>query len=736
MRPAAFASLVVLLFASTAHAQSGERQQIGVALGGGSARGLAHVGVLRWFDEHRIPIDVLAGTSMGGLVGGAFAAGWEPEELASLLNDTDWDTMFGASSFEFRNIRRKLDGRAYPSRIEFGLKGGLVPPDAINNGQQVELLLARIAASYGTLDTFDLLPTPFRAVAVDLVTSRPVVLERGSLARAMRATMSLPGVFPPVELDGHVLVDGGAMDNVPADVVRGMGADIVIAVNVGSLDDRKELPFTIFGLMGATVDSMMIASTRRAIESADLVIAPAVVTFGSLDWRRSEELAEEGYKAAEALRDKLLPLALGEAEWARYVEARRARRQVQLPVPTFVEVVGAADADAATIHERLESFLGKPIDTNALAEVLTAFSGLDRYDAVGWELANRDGQQGLLIRARNKRYAPPFFMLGIALENTTTGEFSFNLSGRYLAFDVIGSGSELRIDASAGSAPGAGVELYKAIGRSRLFGAGSAFVGRQRLNFIADDAIVAQYDETRVGVALELGVNLSRESEVRAGVIVSHLDASVHTGDPALPELDGAERTARLRWILDTQDSPIVPSRGTLAEARVRYFFASPDVPVGFQSVRSNKDLVQAEFDASRFWSVRAGGRDRVFGVIGAGTSFDGDPLPTQQFTLGRPLRLSAYNLGEVRGNHYLLGTVGYLRGVARLPDFIGGPLMVGGWLENGTAFDDWDSADLRTQVGVGLVADTLFGPVILGASVAADDGAWRYYVGIGKVFR
>lgn len=728
-------ALALVVFATMAEAQAPERQRIGVALGGGSARGLAHVGVLRWFDEHRVPIDVLAGTSMGGLVGGAFAAGWEPVELQSLLDDTDWDTMFGASSFEFRNIRRKLDGRAYPSRIEFGLKGGIVPPDAINNGQQVELLLARIAASYGTLDSFDRLPTPFRAVAVDLVTSRPVVLERGSLARAMRATMSLPGVFPPVELDGHVLVDGGAMDNVPADVVRGMGADVVIAVNVGSLEDRKELPFTIFGLMGATVDSMMIASTRRAIESADVVIAPAVVEFGSLDWRRSPELAEEGYKAAEALRDKLLPLALGESEWAAYIEARRARRQARLPVPTFVDVVGAAEADAATIRQRLEPFLGTPIDAAELAEVLTAFSGLDRYDTVGWELATRDGQAGLVIRARDKRYAPPFFMLGIALENTTTGEFSFNLSGRYLAFDVVGSGSELRIDASAGSNPSAGFELYKAIGRSRIFGTASAFVGRERLNFIADDAIVAQYDETRVGVGLDLGVNLSRESEVRLGVTLGHLDTSVHTGDPALPELSGAERTARLRWILDTQDSPIVPSRGTLAEGQIRYFFESPELPPEFALVGSNRDLVQAEIDASRFWSIR-GGRDRVFGLIGAGTSFDGHPLPTQQFSLGRPLRLSAYNLGEVRGDHYLLATVGYLRGIARLPDFIGGPLMVGGWLENGTAFNDWDAADLRTQIGVGLVADTLFGPVILGTSVAADDGAWRYYVGIGKVFR
>ncbi len=150
---------------------------------------------------------------MGGLVGGAFASGYSSAELLTLLNETDWDAMFGASSFRFRNVRRKQDARAYPSRIEFGLRRGLVPPEAINNGQ-VELLLARIAESYGNLDSFDVLPTPFRAVSVDLVNAERVVLERGSLARAMRATMSLPGVFPPVEMDGRVLVDGGALNNV------------------------------------------------------------------------------------------------------------------------------------------------------------------------------------------------------------------------------------------------------------------------------------------------------------------------------------------------------------------------------------------------------------------------------------------------------------------------------------------------------------------------------------------
>ena len=328
-----FALLVLSTVTRSAHAdQDGgpvvrQRPRVGVAFGGGSARGLAHVGVVRWFEEHRIPIDLIAGTSMGGLIGGAVASGMPADELAALLDQVDWDEMFGSSPFRYKNIRRKDDARDYPSRIEFGVKQGVHLPIALNNGQQVEFLLARIAGPYETIASFDQLPTPFRAIAVDLVTAEQVVLTNGSLALALRATMSLPGIFPPVERDGRVLVDGGALNNVPADVVRRMGADIVIAVNVGFMGDRRDLDPSMLALMSQTVDVMMQATTRAALQSANVVINPALEEFGSLDWRRSAELAEEGYRAAEAMREQLLPLALDEAQWAAYREEPRGAPQ-------------------------------------------------------------------------------------------------------------------------------------------------------------------------------------------------------------------------------------------------------------------------------------------------------------------------------------------------------------------------------------------------------------------------
>jgi NTE family protein len=710
-----------------------QRPRIGVALGGGSARGLAHVGVIRWFEEHRIPIDLIAGTSMGGLMGGAFASGMSAAELTRLLEETNWDEMFGSLPFRYKNIRRKEDARAYPSRIEFGLKQGFSPPVALNNGQQVEFMLARMTGAYVGLSHFDELPTPFRCMAVDLVTAQPVVLQRGSLAAAMRATMSLPGVFPPVEIDGQVLVDGGAMNNVPADVVRAMGADVVIAVNVGFMGEKRPVSYSMLGLMGNTVDVMMQASTRAAMKSADIIINPQLEEFGSLDWRRSAALAEEGYRAAEALKDKLLPLAVSAEEWNTYLEARKAKRRSTLPAPSFLSIVGATKRDEERIERVLRSRIGQPIDVDGLELDLETFAGLDRYDTVGWQLVEKDGRYGLQVQARPKAHAPPFLMLGVSLQNTTTDDFAFQLSARYLTFDVLGSGSELRVDGALGASPRFGAELYRPIGRSPLFVAGHALTARRSINFVQDDSVVARYNEVRHLVGLDVGTNLGRDSEIRLGIDVGLLHAYVVAGDPALPELDGQETRARLRWIYDTQDSPVVPSRGTRLQATISHVIDSPDLPAGFPTDRSNDRVTQAEGGVSRLWSVRAK-RDRVLGFAAAGTSFSDHPLATEQFTLGVPLRLAAYDIGELRGDHYGVLTVGYLRGIARLPDFLGGSLFVGGWIENGTVFDDLDDAELKTNASLGAIADTIAGPLVLGTSVGFD-GRWRYYVAIGRIF-
>jgi NTE family protein len=714
--------------AASAQTASG-RPTVGVAFGGGSARGIAHIGVIRWFEEHRIPIDLAAGTSMGGLVGGGYATGMSADELRALIAGTDWDMMFGSSSFPFKNLRRKEDARSYPSRLEFGLKGGFVPPTSLNDGQQVDLLLERIAAPYYAIAGFDDLPTPFRVVSVDLKTSEKVVLDRGPLATALRATMSLPGVFPPVERDGRVLVDGGALDNVPADVVRASGAGFVVAIDVG-LPPADKIDYSMFGLLGRTIDAMMRASTRQALKDADLTIAVDVTGFGSLDWRRSDELIARGYAAAERNKDALLKYQLSEADWQAWTAARTARRRTTLPPPAFLKLAGVEAGDSVVVQRTLAHHLNRDVDIPLLEKDLATLTGLDRYQSVTWQLTEDNGQTGLLVTAHPKTYAPPFLMLGLNVENTTSESFRVQLAARYLGFDLLGAGSELRVDAGIGADPNLSASLYKALFGSPVFVRAEGFVGRQAFNFVQDDVTVAEYRETRQTVAGDLGVNLSRQSELSGGFSVGHVSDTVRAGDPGLPELSGAETGAHLRWLYDSQDSPVIPSRGLRVVWGFDHTFMSPETP---DSSRTNNNLTQTELVGS--WFTSAGRRNRFFVVLSGGTSFNDHPLPTKQFTVGYPYILDAFSIGERRGDHYGVLTFGAMRQVSRLPDFLGGPVFIGGWLENGSVFNSDKDADFNTHLAVGLVMDTLIGPVLVATSTGLD-GGWRTIFGVGRIFR
>jgi NTE family protein len=637
--------------------------------------------------------------------------------------------MFGSSSFPFKNLRRKEDARAYPSRLEFGLKKGFAPPTALNDGQQVDLLLARVTAPYYALERFDDLPTPFRVVAVDLVRGEKVVLDTGPFATALRATMSLPGIFPPVQRDALVLVDGGVLDNIPADVVRSMGASTVIAVDVG-LPPKSTVDYSLFGVMGQTLDAMMRTSTRAALASADLTIAVDMEGFGSLDWRRADELIGRGYQAAEKHRDELLKLQVSDAEWAAWLASRAERRRTALPTPSFITTAGFSKNDATFVERQLARHLDVPLDMRVLESDLTALSGLDRYQSIDWRMTTDGGRTGLLIQAREKVYAPPFLMLGLIVENTTSENFRAQLAARYLAFDTLGSGSELRIDGVVGSDPSVAAALYKPIGATRFFARGIAGANRRMFDFISDDAIVAEYNESRVGVEGDLGFNLTRVSELSGGFYGGHVSDTIQAGDPGLPELGGAETIARLRWVLDEQDSEVIPSHGLRLITTLAQTIASPEAA---GAVRTNKDLTQAELSLSSFHPIST--RDRWFAVFAGGTSFNDQPLPTRQFTVGYPFVLDAFAVGERRGDHYAVLTLGAMRRIGRLPDFLGGPIFAGAWLENGSLFDSHQNADFNSQVGVGIVTETAVGPIFLGTS-AGFDGGWRVRFGLGRIFR
>ena len=725
---------VVTPASAAAQAARVPRRTVGLALGGGSARGFAHIGVLRWFEEHRIPIDYISGTSMGGLVAGAYATGMSPQEIQDLMKEVDWDLMFIADSpYKYKTFRRKQDRRAYPSQLEFGLKGGVTLPGGLNPGQQIALLFDRIALAYGDLESFDQLPTPFRCVATDLKNAEAVVLGQGSLAQAMRATMAIPGVFTPVNFENWLLVDGGALNNIPADVTRKMGAQTVIAVNVGADSaSEAETRASLVSLLGRTIDTMMTTSVRTALKDADLIVDPDLVGLTSMDWRRSGDLAERGYQAAEAMKDDLLPLAVDQATYDAFQSARQARRRQVSGTPTFLRVSGVGPREEAFIRETLQPLLDAEIDDRQIADRILTVTGTDRYEYLTYRPVMQDGRLGLAITARPKPYGPPFLQVSPELSNVDSSNFAVNLGGRVTAYDWVGVGSEVRLDGVLGTRQGVAAEIWRPIGESRFFVAPRLLFLRSGRNGYADDVFVAEYRFKRAGAGLDLGMNVGRSAEFRVGLDTADVRGRVRVGSPLLPEIAGNESAFTIQGIVDTQTSPVVPTRGHFMRSRLRYFFNAPEVSTDRARIPSVQRFWQGEVLGS--WFRRARAEDRLFVQYGVGTAFGEQPL-VNDFSLGGPLRLGAYNNDELRGNNYVLATAGYLKKVGRLSDVLGGNIYLGGWLEQGSTHADWGDLSYRHSASLGLVLETLLGPIFGGASFDAD-GRFRLYVGLGPLFR
>jgi len=386
-------ALAAVFLAAVPPGAAAGRPRIGLALGGGAARGYAHIGVLRWFEEHRIPVDFVAGTSMGALVGGAYAMGYSPDEIVSLAESLDWDTALQPEvPYASLAFRRKQDRREYPFALTLGLRDRLRLPGGLSPVPSVGMLLSRISLPYGNLRTFDSLPVPFRCVAVDIESGEQVVLSDGPLWQALRASMAIPGVFTPVERAGRLLVDGGLLNNVPADVVRRMGADLVIAVDVSEeLADRAALD-SLLGLANQSVAVMMLNNTRRMLREADLVVAPDVRGIPGSDYARVREIAALGYAACEARARFVEGLALDEACWESYVRERQARKRTEVPVTASARLTGVSPDDASDGAASLMKGLSDgALDPVRLEVGLQRLQGRGRYGIVGitWRMERK-----------------------------------------------------------------------------------------------------------------------------------------------------------------------------------------------------------------------------------------------------------------------------------------------------------------------------------------------------------
>ena len=702
------------------------RAKIGIALEGGGALGLAHIGVLQWFDDHHIPIDYIAGTSMGGLVGGLYATGKTPKELEEIVEQQNWDIIIGGKTpYQDLSYRRKEDARDYPTFIQIGLKKGLLLPAGLNAGHQISLLIDRETLPYANLTSFDELPTPYRCVATDLVSGKEVIFKDGSLSQAMRATISIPGLFNPVRRDNQVLVDGGLVGNLPTDVVRAMGAEVVIAIHLEVAPAKPDEIQSLFSVLGRSVDVVVRENEIRGLSSADLVVNVDLHEYSSLDYEKSRAIIDVGHKASEAKARVLEPFALNNHDWQAYLQARDLRRRSEFPTPQFIHVEGT-DPDAARhIEVFLQPLVGKPLDTATLDGLLTRLTGIGKFDSIGYREINDGVRTGLLIEVHEKSYAPPLLQFAFEVDGSETADVSFTQAARLTLMDVAGYRSEWRTDLLFGNTYGISTELYKPLSSfSKFFVAPNVAENYTQFKIYrrSDPLVIYGRNDVRGGV--DLGYGFSRFSEIRIGYEIGALNERVRLGQPQFPSISGRIGNAKLRFRMDHSDDPIIPRRGYTAETTFRWYDTSPGAPQGFPTMEGQVQFFQPITTPASVFVTAQGGT--TFGTRDIG------PIP--QFFLGGPLRLGAYGTNELFGNQYYLFRLGYLHDLFTLPPFIGKKIYAIGSYEFAKMYGFQAESGFPNDVNIGVLAETAFGPLVVGGSYG-DSGHRKLYFQLGRVF-
>lgn len=734
--------LTILIFSSLQFpailfGQSGtakKRPTVGLVLSGGGARGFAHIGVLKVLEANRVPVDFIGGASMGGLVGALYAMGKTPAEIEAMVIALDWGKLLpSATSFENLSFRRKEDRRNIPSPVTLkGKINNLNLPNALNSGHEIGLLIDRLTLQYATVADFTDLPIPFRAVGTDMVKGESVTLKSGSLSRSLRATMSVPGVFAPVEVDGKILSDGGLVNNIPTDVVKAMGADIILVVNIETQIGGREALESLPGILSQTINIATVDNSRRSLRQADLIISPDLGKYGSSDFGSSREIIDLGYNGALEKAALLKPLSLDDAEWERHLAQRRSRQRPDTPpVPVLVAVEGP-DADSTQlIKEKLgDKYTGQPLDKlkqDELAKDLSELTGTGRFDALDYQLTEKDGKTELLIgsnKVGGETSKPTRLELGLDVNSVESDNVNFNFLARLTFFDIGKHGAEWRNDLRLGSNGYLASEYYRPIGRTRFFVAPRGSYERRRINLFNEGNRIVEYVGQTAQIGVDVGYDFNSRNELRVGYTLGYQSVSRRIGDPLLPDVQGIFSTAGIRWNFDSLDKAQVPTSGILARNTLGYFFDSPG---------STGSFSQGETRLTGFRPMNE--RNILFAFGGAGTTFGSTAPLLQQFTLGGPFRIGGYGFEELRGSNYLHGGGGILHNPAIIPSFLGGKTYVGGWYEAGSMFERIGNANYRQSISAGAIFETPVGPVFIGGSVN-ENGRGRFYFSFGRVFK
>jgi NTE family protein len=731
--PRSFFLLCVLMAGSNSHSQElpkhdqTARPKLGLVLEGGGALGLAHIGVITWMEEHHIPVSYVVGTSMGGLVGGIYATGRSPAEVRQLINGIDWDQVLsGVTPFRDLSFRRKQDSHDYPGQLEFGLRGGLQFPSGFNTGQEVNLVLDSVALPYSEIATFNDLPIPFACVSTDLVSGKIHVFRDGSLALAMRSTMSLPGIFTPVRHGKSLYADGFLLDNLPVDVGKEMGPEVTLAIHLETAPMDPNTNLSSFGVLGRSISVMSAVNELRSMEQADILVSVPLQKYTALDYNKADAIIKLGYDAAASKATVLSAFSVGEAEWEDYLATRNARRKTA-PTPKFVQVTGTSPELAKAMEKQMAPLVGQPVDSKKIDQDMMTIVGMGRFATATYSMTEKDGEQGLQVQAEQKSYAPPMVRPLIVIDGSEYNNVLFSLGARITFFDVGSYRSELRNDVILGSQYLLDSEYYHPLTTtSNWFIAPRLGFNSQQLNIYSSNTLQASYRIRQALGALDTGYAFGRTGEFRLGYEGGYEKASPEIGNaPIIPTTSGTTGDVRIQYQLNTLDNPVIPRSGVSLLMYTKGFTTNPGAPAAFPL---------SEIQSEAFFRLNA--PSSIFVAADGGSSY-GYKTGIPTFSLGGGRQLVAWGTNELLTDQYFLGQLGYIRELTKLPPFLGSSVNLLGVLELGKTYKlpaGPSPPNLPMDVAGGLLVNTIFGPVLVAGTVG-NYGHARFYFQIGRIF-
>jgi NTE family protein len=715
---------------STEHA----RPKIGLVLSGGGARGAAHVGVIRALEQLHVPIDAVAGTSVGAMVGGLYAAGLSGDEIEKVFRELDWqEAIRDRAPRQDLAYRRKQDDRNILAKGALGVSAerGVVLPLGLVQGQKITQVLRGATARVSDVNDFDALPTPFRALATDLETGEPIVLAQGDLVTVLRASMSAPGVLTPVEVDGRLLVDGGLVDNLPVDLARSMGVDQLIVVDVSfplAGRDDFDSAFDIANQMIAIMVRRGTGQSKATLGPADVLIEPDLGNMTSLEFGRVVQVMETGRTAALASSEALAGLALPQAEYERYVASRTRPADPSLRI-AFVRPSPQSQDEARRVEAVFGDLVGKKLDSPELQRRLARQYQLDQFERVDYRIVGSDATRGVEVDLRRKSWGPTFLRLGVGVESDFEGGATANAAAQLRFTGLNWLDGEWTLDGQVGEEPGFRTEFYQPLSlRTPVFIAPSFRYETQTFQVVTPEGQrVARYRIRDADVSLALGAEISNWGEVRAGLRYGGGNSRILVGDPSLPAGDHDLGGTFVQFGYDRLDSAYFPRSGQAFRASWMGDRESLGASV-------NADVVQASWQFAR-----NRGRYSFVWSMDAGSALDDQVAsPQQLFTLGGLFDISGLAPDAVAGTQYGIARGILFRRISRGgTGFFEFPAYLGVSIETGNAWltkDDVDWGDLRTGGSVFLGAESPFGPVYLATGLASG-GETAFYLYLGKTF-